>query len=319
MPKWDSNPWSSMCRCVFSGETLTTPELNDFQPVRLEHRQELTRFLLERDVLFCDYSFANLFMWGDLYRISWQFHEGRLWVHNGRQNVMLMPVGEPLSSADLRAVCGSLYTQGSSGVIALADDEYRSANPDLEKHFRVERDDANSDYVYLTRKLAELGGNKLSRKRNLISQFRTLFPEAQALPLTAGDCGLCLELAEKWCRLRNCRSLGFDPEEAALKHGLQHFGAIGLEGMKVMIDKRMAAFSIWSPLNSETADIHFEKFDPEIKGAAQVVNQETSRRLVDRFSHLNREQDLGLEGLRRAKLSYYPEYIIAAYSLIPLS
>jgi uncharacterized protein len=297
---------------------VTTPDVKDFLPVSLEHREPLTRFLLEQDVLFCDFSFANLFMWGDLYRITWKLHEGRLWVRNGREDTMLMPVGEPLAPADLQRICAGFRAQGLSGTIALSDDEYRKANPDVEDYFRVEADEANSDYVYLTRKLAELRGNKLSRKRNLISQFRAQFPDAISLPLEPADCRLCLELADKWCRLRNCRNLeGFDPEEVALKRGLCHFDAIGLAGMKLMIGNRMAAFSIWSTLNSETADIHFEKFDPEIKGVAQAINQDTALRLVDRFTHINREQDLGLDGLRRAKLSYYPEYIIHAYSLIP--
>lgn len=297
---------------------MTAPDPARFQPVRLEHRDELTRFLASHDVVFCEYNFATLFMWGEQYRIAWLIHENRLWIRSLRDNVTLMPVGEPVPAAELHGLCRQWRQAGGCSTIALADDEYLADNPGIESLFRVEPDPANCDYVYLTQKLAELRGNKLSRKRNLVSQFRAAFPDAEITPLTPDDSARCLELAEKWCIMRDCIQLGFDPEESALKRGLQHFAAIGLAGLKLMVGQRLLAFSIWSQLNGDTADIHFEKFDPEVKGAAQAINQEVARHLSASCTHLNREQDLGLEGLRRAKLSYYPEYIVRAYTLTPL-
>ena len=77
----------------------------------------------------------------------------------------------------------------------------------------------------------------------------------------------------------------------------------------------MFAFSIYSPLNGNMADVHFEKFDPEVKGIGQVINWETARALAGTTKYINREQDLGIEGLRQAKRSYTPEYILNAYFL----
>jgi len=89
------------------------------------------------------------------------------------------------------------------------------------------------------------------------------------------------------------------------------------EGGILQINGRLIAFSIFSRLNRETADVHFEKSDTTVKGAAQVINQETARSLAGRFSWINREQDLGIDGLRQAKRSYMPDQILMPYTLVP--
>jgi len=289
--------------------------LKDFSPVTLADKDKIQTLLLANDVCFCDYSFANLFMWGEIFSTRWLIEDERLWLYNGYDDLMLLPVGKAIGLPELVAVSDSLRGEGKKGDFVLVDRDFVAENPGLEKFFNVEIDPDNGDYIYSSQKLVDLSGNKLHKKRNLINQFLALYPDYLCQPLRADDLGACLELAEKWCRQRTCQELDFDHETSALKKALTHFRELELGGLKICHGHEMIAFSIFSRLNSNMADVHFEKFVPEIKGIGQVINWETAKTLAGEFKYINREQDLGLEGLRQAKRSYDPEYVVSAYFL----
>ena len=290
-------------------------KLEQFSPVRLADRKTILPLLLANDVVFCEYSFANLFMWGDIYRTSWLFQDERLWIYNGYDDLMLMPVGKALLLPELVAVSDLLRREGKSGNFVLVDQDFVKENPDLEQFFNLVPDPDNGDYIYLSQKLVDLQGNKLRKKRNHISQFLALVPDYKCQPLQKIDLAACFALAEKWCRLRTCLKLDFTHETSALKKAMNYFSELGLQGIKISRGDDMVAFSIFSPLNANMVDVHFEKFDPEVKGSSQAINWETAKFLSGKYKYINREQDLGIEGLRRAKQSYDPEYIVSAYFL----
>lgn len=290
--------------------------LTDFAPVALADKKIIMPLLLAEDLCFCEYSFANLYMWGDIFGTRWLLQENRLWLYNGHDDLMLMPVGgPPVAMEELIAVSDGLRHGGKSGNFVLVDADFVQENPGLKEFFTIEQDLANGDYIYQSRKLVDLQGNKLHKKRNQINQFLDQYPGHAARPLRASDLAPCLELAEKWCRLRTCDALEFDHETSALKRALLHFDELELQGTAIEVGGRLAAFAIFSQLNSNMADVHFEKFDPEVKGIGQAINWETAKSLAGKYKYINREQDLGIEGLRQAKRSYDPEYILSAFFL----
>jgi hypothetical protein len=290
-------------------------DLEMFSPVTLADKKIILPLLQANDVFFCDFSFANLFMWGDIFKTRWLFQEDRLWIYNGYDDMMLLPVGKALTLPDLVAVSDMLHRQGKSGNFVLVDQDFVKENDDLADFFNVEIDLDNGDYIYSSQKLVDLPGNKLHKKRNLINQFLALYPDYVCQPLQATDLDACLELSEKWCRMRTCVEADFDHETSALKRALGNFSELELQGLKISHGNELLAFSIFSRLSSNMADVHFEKFAPEIKGIGQVINWETAKSLSATYKYINREQDLGIEGLRQAKKSYDPEYIVSAYFL----
>jgi hypothetical protein len=290
-------------------------KLENFAPVTLADKKSLQPLLLANDVCFCDYNFANLFMWGDIFETRWLFQEDRLWLYNGHDDLMLMPVGRPLVFSELVAVSEGLRANGKSGSFVLVETDYVKNNNNLHEFFNIEIDLDNGDYIYSSQKLVDLQGNKLHKKRNQISQFMALYPDYSSQPLQAHDMAACVALSEKWCQQRNCLQLDFTHETSALKKALLYFDELELRGVKIMLGGELIAFAIFSRLNSNMADVHFEKYDPEIKGIGQVINWETAKSLVGNYKYINREQDLGLEGLRQAKQSYNPEYIVSAFML----
>lgn len=290
-------------------------DIRRFSPVTLADQPLIESFLSRRDVFLSAYSFINLFIWGEISQARWNLQEDRLWIYSGREDQMLMPSGDPVSPDELLQVSDGLREAGKSGDFAMVDNELVAAHPELTANFEAEVDTDNADYIYLTQKLVQLKGRKLGKKKNLLSQFLAAAPGYRALRLEPRDAAACLALSEKWCQVKNCERLGFTHETSAMKKALTHFATLKLEGLKILLQNELVAFSVFSPLNRDTADIHFEKFDPEIKGSGQAINWETARTLAPRFKYLNREQDLGIEGLRQAKRSYDPECVLTTFRL----
>ncbi|MBN2400124.1 MAG: DUF2156 domain-containing protein [Candidatus Aminicenantes bacterium] len=290
-------------------------KLEDFSPVTLDDKQNIQPLLMADDVFFCDYSFPNLFTWGEIFKTRWLIDDERLWLYNGYDDMMLMPVGKALTLSEMVAVSDMMLRAGKNGDFVLVGEDFVKENPELERFFKVEIDHDNGDYIYSSQKLVELAGNKLRKKRNQINQFLESYPDYTSSALQSSDLDACLDLSKRWCRQRTCLELDFTHETSALKKAFLHFDALELQGLKINHGQDLMAFSVFSRLNSNMADVHFEKFDPLSKGASQIINCETAKLLSGKYKYINREQDLGIEGLRRAKKSYEPEYIVCAYFL----
>jgi len=106
-----------------------------------------------------------------------------------------------------------------------------------------------------------------------------------------------------------------DVELAAIQTLLEHWDLFPCDGLKLYANGKLCAFSIYSPQTADMALIHSEKCDPVIKGAGQVINQETAKILIKDFKYINREQDMGLAGIKQAKRSYQPVKMLPHYRL----
>ncbi|HNQ44004.1 MAG TPA: phosphatidylglycerol lysyltransferase domain-containing protein, partial [Candidatus Cloacimonadota bacterium] len=122
-----------------------------------------------------------------------------------------------------------------------------------------------------------------------------------------------MQFTHKWRRERGAEGIYLMTELKAIENTLAYWHELPVEGLIICLDYKIAAYSIFSTQTSNMATIHFEKFDPDKKGSAQIINWETARYFSGRFEWINREQDIGLEGLRQAKLSYAPERFAPFY------
>ena len=187
----------------------------------------------------------------------------------------------------------------------------------VERHlaggYRIEEDRDSFDYLYLRQELAELPGNRLHKKKNRISYFAARHRYVVEL-YREGHREGCLDLLQEWHRVRAAvGSSSVDPETAATEEALALAGPLGLEGVVVLVEGRVVAFALGERLNRETAVCHFEKWDPFMEGVAQLVDREFNRLLFADCIWTNREQDLGVPGLRDAKLSYHPLELVRKF------
>ncbi len=286
-----------------------------FKAVEIGDRGAIQPFLAAANRASSDYNFANLYAWGGIYGLGWKASRDRLLIYGAKDDVLLLPVGAPIGVDVLLSLSDELRAEGGSGDFAFVDEAFVEGAPSLREHFEPSLDPDNADYVYSTEALAELRGNKLHRKKNLLSQFIRNNPDYRCEAMTKRHAAECFELAEKWCEEKICEVVGFTHETSALKRAFDRFEELGLEGVVLSAGGGLAGFSVYDRLNSTTADVHFEKYDPGIKGAAQAINWLTARALRPSYEYLNREQDLGIEGLRRAKQSYCPAFTVRVYRL----
>ena len=167
------------------------------------------------------------------------------------------------------------------------------------------------DYIYLRTDLATLKGKKFQAKRNHINKFKKQYPDYEYKPLTPDLVPECLKLEEEWCRANNCEEqLALGAERKSMTYALNHMEALGLTGGVLHVNGKIAAFTYGAPINHETWDTCVEKADTGIEGSYAMINYEYANHIDEQYIYVNREEDLGLEGLRKAKLSYQPVILL---------
>ena len=287
------------------------------KPLELNDKQFIQSFTQQYHPFSCEYAFANLFSWNKQYHYTWCIYAGRLVIYNGVESQIYMPLGEKMTPAELYGLSYDFTRMGWGGTVTLVPEEYVRAYPEVENIYTVISNRSLSEYIYSARALFELNGPKLHKKRNLISQFKRTHPHYHVEMLSRENLKECRVFADRLRRKLTRIDRSIKEENTALKQALDAFEALDLEGLLLQVDGQTVAFSIYSRLNPLMYVTHFEKSDFSYKGASQLINQETAGRLLDKCKFINREQDLGLPGLRQAKLSYAPERLYHAYTLIP--
>ena len=264
----------------------------------------------------CEYSFANLLMWGELYDIRWRNVDGVPLIYIAKDNNFLFPHIKNITPDLLCSLSEQLQREGYSGTFSQVPEEFVVAYPVLSEFFSITQNPDFSDYIHSTEKLAKLQGRKLRKKRNLVAQFSKENRDFQTSTLHSGFFDECLRLANDGLEQE---ITGKNEEIEALEKAFAMFDKLPLEGIVIHSGSKVIAFSIFSPHVDGTYVVHFEKNDRAYKGSAQVVNLKTAEYLLDKCEYINREQDLGLPGLRKAKLSYDPDTILMNYELTPLA
>lgn len=283
----------------------------------LETRPLILDFLGLYPPCSCEYSFVNLFCWQNLYRYSWFFYENSLVIHDDRSQALFMPLGEDLEPEELFALSKKAVAAGLSGNIGLVPESYVAIWPDLDRYFSITSDRDAADYVYQTEELVELKGNKLHKKKNLISQFKRAYPDYSIVPMNEYNCKDVMLFEKRLLAARPSIPRSLVEEADAIAMAFSHWNDLGLNGLILLVKDEIAAFAVFSPLSSDTWDVHFEKSDVTFKGASQMINYETAKFLKGTAQYINREQDLGIPGLRQAKLSYVPHALVEPYFLVP--
>ena len=266
----------------------------------------------------CEYAFANLYMWGRQ-RAAFVGDYLVLFSQFSRRSVYPWPKG----SGDIRPVLDAIiHDAGRRGIPCRITGMCQEETVILESlypgRFRIHADRDGYDYVYSIDDLADLKGRKYQRKRNHFNRFCQCFPHYTAVPMTLQNLPLVRSFADGWYARRQAEDPSADlhMERSALKTALDHFAELDMEGLLLMDGEEVLAFTMASRLSEDTYDVHFEKALTDAEGAYTAINCLFARQL--RSAHpelrfLNREDDMGLEGLRKAKLSYYPHHLVEKY------
>lgn len=285
-----------------------------FRPVTAADADLLRSYTMESKCMNCDMNVTNLCGWQFLYHTEWAIVEGFLVLRfvSGGQVTYMKPIGK----GDLRRVLELLMADARSlgdtlrmaCVCPCAQGLMEESMPGA---FTYTTDRDRADYLYLRERLVTLAGKKLQPKRNHISKFKRLYPDYAYRPLTSDLVPDCLRLGEEWCRTNDCHmQRAMQAEQRMIAYALSHMEELHIVGGTLWVEDRMVAFTFGSPINAEAFDVCVEKADTAYEGVYATINQEFVSRLPEEIVYINREEDLGLEGLRKAKLSYYPDLLL---------
>ena len=289
-----------------------------FKPFRPEDRTIYAPYLLQAAHKGCEYSFANLYMWGR--QSGAMVGESLVFFSQfNRRTVYLYPAGGADVKGALDAVIEESRERGiPCRLTCLSESECKQVESLYPGQFafHISRDDF--DYIYNVKGLAELSGRKFQKKRNHANRFWREHPDCKVVPITQENKHRAEEMMEQWFaqRLEENPYADFAMEQAAIRRGLGHLQALGLEGILLEEDGKVLAVTLGSALNADTFDIHFEKAWEWVEGAYAAVNQAFAKYLMEKYPqllYLDREDDMGQEGLRKAKLSYCPVQLTEKY------
>lgn len=282
----------------------------NFREIQLSDRPLIQGNLYDAKMHGAEYSFANLLFWGDQKVYIW----GEIplfYSRFGTWQSYLYPQCDNVREA-VELLRGDAHERGIPlrlfGLLPEDAQELRDLFPGQFK-FTIARD--SFDYIYEIERLTELRGKKLQAKRNHCNRFEAAYPDYRVLPLTGELLPRCMEFVEYWYSTHTEED--YSAEQIALDRAFSNFGALGMEGIVIEAAGEIVAFSMGNRIRPDVFDVNFEKARPDINGAYPMVNREFARRIRATYPEirfLNREDDMGIEGLRRAKESYFPDILL---------
>lgn len=274
----------------------------------------LKEVLLQAQPMSCEYALSNLIGWSSHYGAQIANIEGCLVAKIVKNDVFGFPKGNNWKSA-LSALKRAYEYPSFYGLTSEEKDLLEKTFPG-EYVFYPSRN--SFDYIYRVSDLASLAGKKYHSKRNHISYFTKncdwLYEE-----ITQDNIQDCISMNEKWYKLNIDKDpTGIEAERNVLEFCFQNFEKFGFIGGVLKVDNEVVAFTFGEKLNDNVFVTHFEKAFSSIRGAYPMINNQFTLNTLYDFEFVNREDDLGSEGLRKAKLSYYPEILLEKYTAVKI-
>ena len=291
-----------------------------FREIELEDIEIINSKLQSQNYRASDLCFTNLYAWGKKFNTQFAVTDDWLFIrfkdNNGRNSYL-----KPIGTGDLKEGIEIILEDHKQydtvfqirGMTKEMVDELETAYPNT-FNFKLNR--SVSDYIYTVDKLRELKGKKLQSKRNHINRFKRENEwEYKSLTNNPYLVKECKTMLDKWMELNKDEK---DPsiiyDDFATTIMLENFERLNLRGGLICVDNEIVAFSIGEPLTKDTIVVHVEKAFTTIHGAYNIINQQFALYETDGYTYINREEDMGVENLRRAKLSYQPDILLEKFN-----
>ena len=224
------------------------------------------------------------------------------------------PIG-PRDPALMKDLIRFAMEIGDDTPIVLIDPQTVQWMKELDPSLTLIPDRNHFEYVYRALDLAELPGKNYLKIRSQINKFRKNCGHTVE-PITAGNRQEVMEFLVKWCEWKGCENdFVLAHEKEAVFFAIEHFTELPLRGLLIRVNSQVSAISLFERLNEDTALVHFEKGLPDCEGIYKAINAETAALLAGEVTYINRESDLGVAGLREAKMRYHPHHMVEVWSL----
>ena len=292
--------------------------LNNLKPISLEDFDLIYSYLQNCPAENCDFIICNILSWGLIYKLEYVIYKNNIIFYNPTFRYLFFPCLNCIFEEEMLAIFNVFKEKYPDIQITPLSNYHMKKVPDIKKYFTVINDTDWNDYVYLAENLVNLTGKKLAKKKNLISQFLRLYPDYKVKEITKDDYEELINFYAKWQKSHDMKDEYLKVEFEANKIVLSNWDLFPCHGLKLYVNDELCAYAVWSPQTADMATVHFEKCDPSIKGSGQMINYLVSKDIAKEFTFINREQDMGYEGIRHAKQSYQPVRMVEFYKLTSL-
>ena len=288
----------------------------EFKSPTLKDYEKFAQFFADEGEFSCEMNFISIYIWKAVYENKFYMDDKTLFFKSKGEDggyVFSLPYGD--MDYGMSLIFDYCKTEGISPDIWTSQGKRLDTFLKKYNDYEIIPERDNFDYIYKREDLANLAGKKYHSKRNHISAFSKKYNWSYE-KLNDSNTEEFLAFSEKWYLDKGeVFDEGLAAEQKALKEILSSDVGINYKGALIRIDDKVVAVTMGSPINSKVFDIHFEKADAEYLTAYALINREFALRELEEYEYINREDDLGIEGLRKAKLSYKPEILLEKYSL----
>lgn len=275
----------------------------------LANKDVLDKYLKYNEYYGCEFSAANNILWSDYYNGQFSIIEDMLVfckIEGELINKVTFPIGKGDKKKAFDSIVSYFEEHNRPFCMFLVEKEmFELIEEWYPGKYKIEYNRDDADYLYDWDTLANLRGKKLHGKRNHINRFLENYPDYEYEEIDDTNYQECIGLSSIW-EENNDSPEDVSYEGRALRFALENREALGLRGALIRVDGKVIAFTMGEPLKDDTFVVHFEKAYADIQGAYPMINREFVRRNLKGYRYINREEDLGIPGLRHAKTSYQP-------------
>lgn len=291
----------------------------DFQPLKIDQIPIYKQYYDYTNALGCEFNFVSGYLWSKEYKLRVAVFDDTLIKAYFRDDKTIwgycLPSGKNVKGAAEAAIDDARDRDQEPMFGYLSKRERDQLEELFPSRFIFERADDMQDYIYLTDDLAQLEGKRFHAKRNHISHFYRAYPDAVLSPLNDDNLSDALRVMELWCAENDLDPKSYG-EYAVLCEALNHYKELCMRGAVLYAGSDPVAMTLGSEISSQCFDVMFEKALRSYSGSYAVINNEFAKTLTA-YQYINREEDLGIEGLRKSKLSYYPTIIYDRFEAHP--
>ena len=285
-----------------------------FRRTELEDRALMHPYFQQFPSRSCERTFANALLWSRHYPVTFAILENTLVFRSlGENEAFTYPAGEP---ENVKKALDKLMEYAKEKQIPfvlyhITKEQFEQLEKWYPGRFEIEFHRDIADYIYESEKLATLSGKKLHGKRNHINKFKATHEDWSYETMSEENLEECFQMALQWRTNNRCdEDEDKNAEMCVTLNSLRLFKELELIGGVLRVNGEIVAFTIGEPISEDTFVVHIEKAFSEVQGAYPMINQQFVEHECMKYKYVNREEDTGAEGLRKAKLSYRPAFLV---------
>lgn len=290
--------------------------VDDFKKISLDDKPVFDKHYKKYPSFHSDNVFTTLVSWKNYANYCYKVIEDNLIILSkidGKVQIRF-PIGKKKKSV-FDKVLQLSKEQNSEYPVSFIDENSRKWVEKNYPNLKIEPFRDYFDYVYLTKDLADLSGSKYKKIRNRLNKFNRIHKH-KIEEITEGNLSEVKKFLKRWCLWKDCESDKIlKNEKKAVFYSMRHFEDLDLRGVAIRINDKIQAISVYEEMKPDMLLVHYEKASPDYDGLYKAINQETAESVKNDYKYINRESDLGIKGLRRAKKSYRPHHMIKVYSI----